>query len=176
MLLNGFWSDRTQRRFLHIVGPLIITLVANIIAVSSLSIAARYVAIMLLPGSFYASAVVILSWITGSLNQPAPKRASAIALINAIWYVHCSPVTGCPTDTLLCSNTPNIWGSYLYGNAPRFLEAFIVNIAATGLAIGFATATFFYLRRVNAKLEQGKSVGKNGPTEAQLAAGFRYTL
>jgi hypothetical protein len=41
-------------------------------------------AMMLMPGSFYASSIVILSWITGSLSQPSVKRASAIALINAV--------------------------------------------------------------------------------------------
>jgi hypothetical protein len=84
MLINGFHSDKTQERFLHIVIPLSVTLVANIIAVSTLNIAARYVAMMLLPGSFYSAAVVILSWITGSLSQPTVKRASAIAFINAM--------------------------------------------------------------------------------------------
>jgi hypothetical protein len=75
----------------------------------------------------------------------------------------------------LHSNTPNIWASYLYGNAPRYLEAFIVNVAATGLAMTFATLTFLYLRRQNARLDQGRAA-KSGPTDAQIAAGFRYTL
>ncbi|KAI6262016.1 hypothetical protein MCOR27_008125 [Pyricularia oryzae] len=158
MLINGFHSDRTQERFWHVVGPLGVTLVANVIAVSTLSIGARYTAMMLLPASFYSSAVVTLSWITGSLSQPAAKRASAIALINA-----------------LC-NTPNIWASYLYGGAPRFLVAFIVNLAATGMAIGFAAATRVYLGRQNAKLDRGQTLGKNGPTEAQLAGNYRYLL
>lgn len=158
MLANGFHSDRTRERFFHIIGALFITLAANIIAASSLSIAARYVAMMLLPASFYASAVVTLSWITGSLSQPTAKRASAIALINAI------------------CNTPNIWCSYLYYGPPRYLTAFITNIAATGLAIGFAVATRIYLRRQNAKLDRGEDTGKHGPTSVQAAAGFRYIL
>lgn len=41
MLINGFHSDRKQERFLHIVGPLCVTLLANIIAVSTLNVAAR---------------------------------------------------------------------------------------------------------------------------------------
>ena len=106
MLVNGWHSDRTQERFLHIVVPLCITLVANIIAVSTLNIAARYVAMMLLPTSFYSAAVVILSWITGTLAQPSIKRASAIAFINAV------------------CNTPNIWASYLYYDSPRYTAAF----------------------------------------------------
>lgn len=39
---------------------------------------------MLMPASFYGAAIVVLSWITASLSQPSVKRASAIALINAI--------------------------------------------------------------------------------------------
>ncbi|KAI1842536.1 hypothetical protein JX265_012652 [Neoarthrinium moseri] len=158
MLINGFHSDKTQERFLHIVIPLCITLAANVIAVSSLNIAARYTAMMLLPASFYSAAVVILSWITGSLSQPSIKRASAIALINS-----------------LC-NTPNVWGSYIYFGAPRYVVAFIVNVAATAVAIGFAIATRMYLGRQNVKLERGQDLGRNGPTDRQIAAGFRYLL
>ena len=158
MLINGFHSDKTQERSFHIIGALSVTAVANILAVSTTNTAARYVAMMLLPGSFYASAVVTLSWITGSLSQPTAKRASAIGLINGI------------------CNTPNIWCSYLYYAPPRYLTAFIVNLAATGLAIGFAVAMRFYLRRQNLKLERGEDGGKHGPTPAQVAAGFRYLL
>lgn len=158
MLANGFHSDRTQERFFHIVCPLCVTLAANIIAVSTTNIAARYTAIMFLPGSFYGAAVVVLSWIAGSLSQPPIKRAAAIAFINA-----------------MC-NTPNVWGSYLYYSPPRFIAAFTVNIAATGLAITFAVATRFYLARQNKKLDRGEDAGRNGPTEAQTAAGFRYLL
>lgn len=158
MLANGFHSDRTQERFLHIVCPLCVTLAANVVAVATTNIAARYIAMMLLPGSFYGAAVVVLSWIAGSLSQPPAKRAAAIAFINAV------------------CNTPNVWGSYLYYAPPRFVAAFSVNLAATGLAIAFATATRLYLARQNRKLDRGEDAGKNGPTGAQVAAGFRYLL
>lgn len=133
-------------------------MIANIIAVSTLNIAARYVAMMLMPMSFYSSAIVQLSWISGSLSQPAVKRAASIALINCI------------------CNTPNIWTSYTYYDSPRYVAAFAVNLGAAVIAIGIATATFFYLRRQNLKMEQGRSLGKSGPTAVQLAAGFRYVL
>ncbi|KAI5861990.1 major facilitator superfamily domain-containing protein [Durotheca rogersii] len=158
MLANGFHSDRTQERFFHIVGTLSVTLVANIIAVATTNTAARYVAMMLLPASFYASAIVTLSWITGSLSQPAVKRATAIGLINSI------------------CNTPNIWCSYLYYGPPTYLTAFIVNLAATVLAIAFAVATRVYLRRQNGKLDRGEDSGPHGPTPAQVVAGFRFML
>lgn len=158
MLCNGFHSDNKRERFWHIVGALSFTLAANVIAVATLNTAARYVAMMLLPASFYGSAVVTLSWITGGLSQPSTKRAGAIAFINA-----------------LC-NTPNIWCSYLYYSPPRYVTAFIVNVAATVLAIAFAVATRVYLQRQNARLDRGEAPGKHGPTEAQVVAGFRYIL
>lgn len=39
---------------------------------------------MLMPGGCYSATIVILSWATGTLSQPAIKRASAIAIINAV--------------------------------------------------------------------------------------------
>jgi MFS family permease len=84
MLINGWHSDKKQERYLHIVLPLSITLVAMVIAVSTLSTGARYAAMMLMPASFYSAAIVILSWITGSMAQPAVKRAVAISFINAV--------------------------------------------------------------------------------------------
>lgn len=158
MMINGWHSDKTQDRFFHIVGPLTLSVVANIIAVSSLNIAARYVAMMLMPGSVYMASTVLLSWVTGTLNQPKQKRASAIALINAV------------------CNTPNIWTSYVYFGAPRYLVAFLVNMAASAVAIIVAVLTRMYLKRQNKKMERGQSVGKSGPTLAQQIAGFRYML
>lgn len=113
---------------------------------------------MLLPASFYSSAIVQLSWISGSLSQPSVKRACAIALINCI------------------CNTPNIWTSYTYYDSPRYVAAFAVNLGAAVIAIGMATWTFYYLRRQNAMMDLGRALGKSGPTATQQAAGFRYLL
>ncbi|CAG8402329.1 unnamed protein product [Penicillium salamii] len=113
---------------------------------------------MLMPGSFYSAAVVVLSWVTGSLSQPSIKRASAIALINAI------------------CNTPNVWASYLYYSSPRYLAAFLVNLASSVLAIILATLTRMYLQRQNDKLDRGLYISGKGPTPAQIAAGFRYVI
>ncbi|KAL0934746.1 fungal specific transcription factor domain protein [Colletotrichum truncatum] len=154
MLINGFHSDRTGERYWHIVGPLCITLVANIIAVSTLNTGARYTAMMLMPASFYAGSTVLLSWITGTLNQPVTKRAAAIALIISV------------------CNTPNVWTPYLYNGAPRYFAAFTVNLVAAGAAILIATGTRLYLRRENQKMDDGESLGKSGPTPAQQASGF----
>ncbi|KAJ6476025.1 major facilitator superfamily domain-containing protein [Mycena vitilis] len=158
MIANSIHSDRTQERYWHIVVPLVFTTISNIIAVSTLDTAARYVSMMMMPPSFYGATVVILSWVAGSLTQPAVKRAAAIAFINAV------------------CNTPNIWSPYLYSNAPRYVHAFAVNLVASVLAILFATATMFYLKRQNATLDRGLDIKASAPTVQQQAAGFRYIL
>ncbi|KAI4762782.1 MFS general substrate transporter [Aureobasidium sp. EXF-3400] len=158
MLCNGFHSDKMGERYLHIALPLIITVLANIIAVSTLNIGARYFAMCIMPLSFYSSAICQLSWISGSLSQPAVKRAASIAIINAI------------------CNTPNIWTSYLYYDSPRYVAAFSVNLGAAVVAFASATATYFYLRRQNQMMDQGKPLGRSGPTPVQQANGFRYML
>jgi len=84
MLINGWHSDKTQERYLHIVIPMGVTVIAMIIAVSTLNTAGRYIAMCLMPTSFYAAGIIILSWIAGSIPQPKVKRAIAISLINAV--------------------------------------------------------------------------------------------
>ncbi|KAF8896934.1 putative pantothenate transporter [Mucidula mucida] len=158
MIVNGFHSDKTQERYLHIVIPLVFTIVANIIALSTLNTAARYVAMMLMPGSFYGATAVILSWIAGSITQPAVKRAAAISLINAV------------------CNTPNIWTTYLYKASPQYLAAFSVNLASGVAAILCATLTRWYLRKQNAILDRGLDEKRSAPTKQQQASGFRYLI
>ncbi|KAG7528709.1 hypothetical protein FFLO_05970 [Filobasidium floriforme] len=158
IILNGMHSDKTQERYLHIACPLVITVVANILAVATTKTAPRYVAMMLMPASFYASAICTLSWISGSTVGPAIKRAVVLSMINAI------------------SNTPNVWTAYLYKSPPRYLVAFSVNLAAAVIAIGFASMTYLYLRKQNRKLEAGEPMGNSGPTETQISNGFRYPL
>lgn len=175
MLAVGFHSDKMQKRWIYIVSALCVTLVANIIAVATTNTAARYVAMLMMPPSFYSASTVLLSWVAGSINQPAAKRAAGIALIvSEALFIHLH-VMLTDLQNATC-NTPNIWTAYLYFGAPRYLVAFLVNMAAAGGAIALATVTMIYLRRQNAKLDQGKDTGKNGPTLAQQASGFRYTL
>ncbi|PIG87405.1 pantothenate transporter [Aspergillus arachidicola] len=186
MSINGFHSDKAygtqetlfkQERYLHILCPMIVCLVANVIAVSTLNTAARYVAMMLMPGSFYSASTILLSWVAGSISQPSIKRASAIALINAI----CNTPNGEIIRLLgrlpwLTVDRFLVWASYLYFSEPRYLVAFLVNLAAAALTIALATVTRMYLRRQNQRLDSGMDTGRSGPTAAQKSFGFRYTL
>ncbi|OJJ62453.1 hypothetical protein ASPSYDRAFT_55316 [Aspergillus sydowii CBS 593.65] len=75
-------SDRYQEKFWHIVGPIIVGLIGFIICMSTLNVAARYIALFLQAAS-YAGFIVFYSWISTSFPRPPAKRAVAIALVNA---------------------------------------------------------------------------------------------
>ena len=60
MLFNGWWSDRRNSRYLHVVGPIGVTIVALIIALSTLNTGARYFAMMLLVSDATAHARLAL--------------------------------------------------------------------------------------------------------------------
>lgn len=158
MLAVGVHSHSAEERYLHVVLPILVTVVANVIAVATPSVAARYLAIMLLPGSIFSSAIVQLSWISGSLSQPTRKRAVVVAFINCV------------------ANTANAWSQYMYYSSPRFIAAFLVNLGAAVLVVLSATVTFFYLKAQNRKIALDLDCGNTGPTAAQLAGGFRYML
>ncbi|KAG5926078.1 hypothetical protein E4U42_003666 [Claviceps africana] len=81
-LANAWHADRTQEKFWHIVGPILMGVVGFVINMCTLNVAARYVALFLQAGS-YAGIIVFYSWISSSFPRPPAKRAVAIAIINA---------------------------------------------------------------------------------------------
>lgn len=137
---------------------------------------------MLMPGSFYAAAIVVLAWISQCLPRPAQKRAAALAYINSF----ANTPNICMSYAFLESNEPqvvltplrclSIGCSYLYQSymAPRYLEAFVTNIVACGIAIGIALALRIHLAKQNRKLDQGQLL--SGVSDEMIAVGWRYKL
>ncbi|KLT44738.1 MFS general substrate transporter [Cutaneotrichosporon oleaginosum] len=158
LIINGFSSDRTRNRSYHIAIPMCFTLVGNIIAVATTKTAPRYFAMCLLPFGFYAASTIILSWVGANITGPSAKRAIVYSIINAF------------------AQTPNIWSSYLYFSPPRFVPAFSVDLVASALCIGMAVVTRWYFKRENRKMDEGRYLGRHGPSAVQLAAGYRYQL
>jgi len=140
--LNAWHADKTGERFFHITLPLCVSVAAFIIAAATTSTAARYVAMMLMPASFYMSFVVTLAWISNTLLRPQSKRAASLALINCL------------------SNTTSIYASYMYQSSmgPNYTIAFIVNCVTAVLAIAAALMLRIVLVRLNNKLERGEYV------------------
>lgn len=139
---NAWHADRTGERYLHVVLPLLVSIVAFILAVATTSTAPRYVAMMLMPASFYMSFVVILAWVSNTLVRPASKRAASLALINCV------------------SNCTSIYASYMYKDSmgPRYILAMSMNCGTAVLAIIAATVLRFMLVRLNKKLDRGEYV------------------
>ncbi|KAK0741195.1 major facilitator superfamily domain-containing protein [Schizothecium vesticola] len=159
---NAAHADRTGERFWHIAGPLSVAIVAYIIAATTLNLAARYVAMMLMVPSVYSAFVVELSWISNTMPRPPAKRAAALAFINAV------------------SNCSSIYASYLYPKTaePRYTVAMVVNCVMAAIAICAATVLRFMLVRLNKKLEKGIFVAGaiNGLPGEAAKNGFRFRI
>lgn len=139
---NAWHADRTGERILHVTLPLVISVAAFILAATTTSVAPRYVAMMLMPSTFYAGYVVALAWISNSLPRPPAKRAAALAGINAI------------------SNATSIYASYMYQSsmAPQYTIAMGVNAGTAVLSILAAVTLRMVLVRLNRRLDQGQTV------------------
>lgn len=163
---NAWHADKTGERFWHIVLPLCVSVFAFILAAATTATAPRYVAMMLMPGSFYMSFVVTLAWISNTLVRPQSKRAASIALINCL------------------SNTTSIYASYMYNTtmSPRYVIAFSVNCSTAVMAIIAALVLKIVLTRLNRRLDRGEyvpGVPIGGPARGNGYAGekgFRFLL
>ncbi|GAB7353842.1 hypothetical protein MBLNU459_g4208t1 [Dothideomycetes sp. NU459] len=151
--LNAWHADRTGERWLHVVVPLCVGIVAYIIGAATTSTAPRYLSMMLILPGVYSGYPVVLAWITNSLPRPAAKRAASIALINSVL------------------NIANIPGSYMYynGAAPRYTLAFTMSAATSLVAISAATFLRRHLQNLNKALDNGKVI-------PEVGRDFRYLV
>ncbi|QSZ36684.1 hypothetical protein DSL72_006565 [Monilinia vaccinii-corymbosi] len=161
-MANAWHADKTGERFLHIVIPLCFALAAFILAAATTSTGPRYLSMMLMVPSIYTSFVVALAWISNTLPRPPAKRATALALINAV------------------SNASSIYASYMYPSSagPRYVLAMSVNSAMVFVAICAALVLRIMLVRLNRQLDRGDDVEGvvNEGTVAAGQRGFRYKV
>lgn len=159
---NAWHADRTGERYWHIILPLMVNMVANIIAVSTTSLAPRYLSMMLMVPGVYTGYVVALAWISNTMPRPPAKRAAGLAFINAV------------------SNTSSIYASYMYPNSagPGYTVAMSVNCCTSFIAICAATLLRFMLVRLNKKLDRGERVeGAINSSMGQAEEhGFRFKI
>jgi MFS family permease len=172
-LINAWHADRTEERFWHIVGPICFGLVGFIISMSTLNVAARYVALFL-QASSYAGFIVFYSWISSSFPRPPAKRAVAIAMINAF------------------SQLGNIAGSYVW-NLPAngYRSSYGIVTAMFGITIAGCYAFKLVLQGLNKKIEEGEAAwtvqddvavqtavteGVSVEEGIKLQRGFRYLV
>ncbi|KAJ5151744.1 hypothetical protein N7492_010039 [Penicillium capsulatum] len=172
-LVNAWHADRTQEKIWHIYGPIAMGLVGFIISMSTLNVAARYVALFLQAGS-YAGFIVFYSWISSSFPRPPAKRAVALALINAF------------------SQLGNVAGSYVWDLEDNgFRKSYGIVTAMFGITVVGFWAFRMILVNLNKKLDQNEAEWNAGHTDAQtgeivfmesadeslrMRKGFRYLV
>ncbi|KKY25494.1 putative major facilitator superfamily transporter [Phaeomoniella chlamydospora] len=139
-LANAWHSDRTQEKFWHIAGPIIMGLIGFIISMSTLNVAARYVALFLQAGS-YAGFIVFYSWISSSFPRPPAKRAVAIAMINAF------------------SQLGNVAGSYVWDLEDNgYRQSYGIVLSMFGVTLVGCWTFRRILEALNRKLEEREEV------------------
>ncbi|OPB37665.1 MFS tartrate transporter [Trichoderma guizhouense] len=131
-------ADRTQEKFWHITGPIIMGIIGFVISMSTLNVAARYVALFLQAGS-YAGFIVFYSWISSSFPRPPAKRAVAIAMVNAF------------------SQLGNVAGSYVWALTENgYRKSYGIVLAMFGVTIVGNVLFKMILNNLNKKLEAGE--------------------
>lgn len=160
--LNSWHADRTGERYLHVVLPLMVAVVAFILAASTTTMTPRYISMMLMLPGIYSGYTTSLAWISNTLPRPPAKRAASLAFINAV------------------SNCSSIYASYLYADnmGPRYIGAFVHNCVACFLAACAATLLRLILTKLNKKLDRGEYVkGAIGGTPGRAVEhGFRFKV
>jgi len=134
--INARLSDKLGKRYIFILWPLALGLIGFIIAMSTQTLAPRYVSLFLMAGS-YAGFVVFLAWISNSFPRPAAKRAVAIAFINAF------------------SQLGNISGAYIFPSrwGPSYRYSYAICISCFGACAVGITVHRFVLMRMNRQIE-----------------------
>jgi MFS family permease len=114
-------------------------LVGFIVSMSTLNVAARYVALFLQAGS-YAGFIVFYSWISSSFPRPPAKRAVALALINAF------------------SQLGNVAGSYVWNLSENgYRKSYGIVTAMYGITIVGFWIFRMILVNLNKKLEESET-------------------
>lgn len=143
-------------------------LVGFIISMSTLNVAARYVALFLQAGS-YAGFIVFYSWISSSFPRPPAKRAVALALINAF------------------SQLGNVAGSYVWDLSDNgYRKSYGIVTAMFGITIVGFWAFRMILVNLNNKLaeaetssnedDQGGDFIVSNDESLCMRKGFRYLV
>lgn len=161
-----YTSGRFNDRSFHIIALMLISVVGNIIVVSTLNTGARFFAMFLMPMGAVSAYQIILTWLANSFPRPLVKRSACISIANMI------------------GNTANIYGPYMYPSTdePRYLAGGAATAAVAFSVAAMAVLIRIILKKQNKKLSEREimesNVGGNDTRAGQdvRATGFRYIL
>jgi MFS family permease len=162
--LNSWHADRTGERYLHVILPLFVAVIAFIMPAATTSTAPGYVAMML---GVYTSFVVGLAWVSNTLGKTT-REESCCTCRNQ----RCEQL-----QQYLCER----YVSKISG--PRYTVAMSVNCCTAFVAICAVTVLRIILVRLNKKLDEGmpleNAVGDmnhNGIMVETGKKGFRFKV
>ncbi|KAK3061068.1 hypothetical protein LTS18_007097 [Coniosporium uncinatum] len=156
---NSIHAGKTGERAFHIIVPLSISCLGNILCITLTNTAGRYVAMFLMTFGVYSAFNVTLSWVSSTMPRPKSKRAAALAMVNSL------------------ANCTHLFTSYLYPNSdkPRYMTAGITLACFCGLCALSSFALRTWLRRENQKLDRAEGFAKGDPEYVDgRRKGFRY--
>ena len=166
-LVVTYISGCTGDRSIHKIILMPISVIGNVIVISTTSIPARFSAMFLMPMGAVSAYQIILSWIANSFLRPLVKRSACISI------------------TSMIGNCANIYGSYMYpiGDATRYIPGGSATASVTLVVAVLAFVIRTVLKRQNKALAEREVADAEdivmslhgGNLEAR-AAGFRYVL
>jgi len=166
-LVVTYTSGRTGDRSIHIILLMFISVIGNVIVVSTTSIPARFFTMFLMLMGAVSAYQIILSWIANSFPRPLVKRSACISIANMI------------------GNCANIYGSYMYpiSDAPRYIPggSATATVALVVAVLAFVIRTV--LKRQNKALAErevvdaeGNVMSLHGGNPEARVGGFGYIL
>ncbi|GAW15115.1 hypothetical protein ANO14919_045240 [Xylariales sp. No.14919] len=162
-LVVTYTSGRFADRSIHIIGLMLLSVIGNIIAVSTLNTGARFFAMFLLPIGAVTAYQIILAWVANSFPRPLVKRSACISFAN------------------LVGNSANIYGSYMYpaSDGPRYLPGGAATAGIALLVAVLALTARLVLQRENKRLaerEASEPESRAADDPEAVTVGFRYIL
>ncbi|KAF8625962.1 hypothetical protein AX17_006687 [Amanita inopinata Kibby_2008] len=154
--LNAWRADKTGERFFHITTWWWAVVLGFIIALSTASVAGRYVA-MFLMACGYVGFPMTLVWVSNTITRPPAKRAAAIGLVNGL------------------GNVGNIMGSFVWKSewSPLYHPSMAVSLAALVFSCLLAFVMRQMLVRENRRLEEGEKAALNSADRARVEEAAR---
>ncbi|KAF8228541.1 hypothetical protein L208DRAFT_1403633, partial [Tricholoma matsutake] len=161
--LNAWHADKTGERFFHIAVWWWGVILGFIIALSTMSIAGRYVSLFLMACGFVGSAMNLV-WVSNAVPRPPAKRAAAIGIVNG------------------CGNIGNLIGSYTWKAAwgPKYHQSMVISLAAlvfsTVLSLSRSRSVFWLYNvahSLNKKLDADEKAALEGANQVMIAEAAR---
>jgi len=154
--LNAWHADRTGERYFHIAGWWWGVIIGFIIALSTMSVAGRYVSLFLMACG-YAGFAMTLVWVSNAVPRPPAKRAAAIGIVNG------------------CGNLGNVMGSYTWKAAwgPKYHQSMAISLGALVISSLLSLVIRQILINKNKKLDADENAAMEGANRARVEEAAR---